>query len=71
METVKLNVKGMTCSGCVRSVTRVLEQIKGVSGVEVSLDRGEATVRYDPASAERAKFKAAIEGAGYEVTGQG
>ncbi|MBI2311180.1 MAG: heavy-metal-associated domain-containing protein [Betaproteobacteria bacterium] len=69
METVTLNVKGMTCMGCVKSVKNVLEPIAGVAGVDVSLDKAQATIRFDPARAGKAKFKAAIEGAGYEVAG--
>jgi copper chaperone len=70
METINLNVKGMTCMGCVRSVKNVLEPIAGVSGVEVVLDQGLVTISYDPARAGVAAFKSAIEDAGYEVIGQ-
>lgn len=37
METTTLNIRGMTCNGCVASVTRVLTALGGVGGVEVSL----------------------------------
>jgi copper chaperone len=69
MESVTLNIKGMSCMGCVRSVKNVLEPIAGVSSVDVSLEAGKATLQYDPAKAKVGEFKAAIEGAGYEVTG--
>jgi copper chaperone len=67
METVTLNVKGMSCQGCVRSVKNVLEPIPGVARVDVSLEQGQATVRYDAAKAAPAQFRAAIAGAGFEV----
>ena len=67
METLTLNIKGMTCGGCVKSVTSVLKNIKGVSGVEVSLEQNRATISYDPAQAKPAQFKSAIEDAGYDV----
>jgi len=67
METVTLNVKGMTCMGCVRSVKNVLEPIAGVSGVEVALEKGLVTIGYDSARTGIAAFKAAIEDAGYDV----
>lgn len=67
METVTLKVKGMTCTGCVNSVKRVLEGIEGVNGVEVSLDQALATIRYNAHDASPAQFKAAIEDAGYEA----
>jgi len=67
METVTLQVKGMTCQGCVRSVTKVLQGVPGVETAEVSLDRAEAKVAYDPARATMAALKSAIEAAGYDV----
>ena len=30
MQTVTLNIDGMTCGGCVKSVTRLLEGVEGV-----------------------------------------
>jgi len=67
METLTLNIKGMTCSGCVKSVSSVLQNIAGVSGVEVSLEQNRATISYDPEKAKPAQFKSAIEYAGYDV----
>ena len=66
METaIILKVAGMSCQGCVNSVTKVLGGISGVSQVEVSLARGEASFSYDPAKAGPAEFRTAIEDAGF------
>lgn len=67
METTVLKVNGMTCGGCVKSVTNVLKALPGVRTAEVSLDRGEAEVSFDPALASVAQLKGAIEDAGYEA----
>jgi copper chaperone len=67
METIQLHIHGMTCSGCVNSVTQVLQAVPGVSNVEVSLEQKRAVVTYDPAQAGTAQFKAAVEDAGYDV----
>jgi copper chaperone len=67
METTVLKVRGMTCGGCVRSVKTVLESIQGVSGAEVSLEKAQATVTYDPAKADVNGMKEAVTDAGYEV----
>ncbi|MGE5105642.1 MAG: heavy-metal-associated domain-containing protein [Betaproteobacteria bacterium] len=67
METTTLNVKGMTCQGCVASVTRVLKAVQGVRDVQVTLHPGTATVSYDAAQASVPALKAAIEDAGYDV----
>jgi copper chaperone len=40
METITMNVKGMSCGGCVASVTRVLKSVPGVTDVAVTLTPG-------------------------------
>ncbi|HSQ80973.1 MAG TPA: heavy-metal-associated domain-containing protein [Casimicrobiaceae bacterium] len=67
METVKLDVQGMTCQGCVASVTRVLKSVPGVAGAAVTLQPGAATVTFDPARTNVAALGAAIRDAGYDV----
>lgn len=66
MDTVELKVEGMDCDGCVKSVTRMLSAVPGVSGVDVSLAQACARVTYDPAKAGLAEFKRAVERAGYK-----
>lgn len=67
METAQINIEGMSCNGCINSVTNVLKAIPGVGSVEVSLEQKRAIVAYDPARCNTAQFKAAIEDAGYDV----
>jgi copper chaperone len=67
METIQLNIEGMTCGGCVNSVKNVLQKIPGVSSAEVSLELKRATVIFNPAQSNPAQFKAAIEDAGFDV----
>jgi copper chaperone len=67
MEQITLDVKGMSCGGCVNSVKRVVGAIDGVGLVDVALDTGKVDIRYDAAKAGPEQFKAAIRDAGYEV----
>ena len=67
MECVTLNVQGMTCGGCVASVTRVLKAVPGVTEAAVTLQPGVANVTYDPARTQPAALRAAIEDAGFDV----
>ncbi|MEO8409289.1 MAG: cation transporter [Propionivibrio sp.] len=67
METMVVGVGGMSCGGCVKNVTGVLEALPGVASVEVSLDAGQAKIAYDPAQVGRPQFVAAIENAGFDV----
>ena len=60
-----LPVEGMTCQGCVASLTRALQTLPGVSRVEVSLERAEARVEADPAQAPEATLRTAVLDAGF------
>lgn len=67
METTTLKVIGMTCQGCVNSVTRVLQSVPGVGKVAVSLQTGEAKLDYDPVQSGIADLRKAVEQAGFET----
>ena len=67
METVRLQVEGMTCAGCVNSVTRVLTALPCVAEADVSLTKARAKVTYDPAQTGVEAMKQAIERAGYKA----
>jgi copper chaperone len=67
METTVIRIEGMTCSGCVASVTRVLQAIPGVGNAAVSLEQKQATVEYDAALVSSDQFRQAVENAGFEV----
>ena len=45
METQTLNIKGMTCGGCIKSVTNVLQQLPGISSVNVSLEQNNSVLK--------------------------
>ena len=67
MEETTLKVTGMTCQGCVRSVTNALQRVPGVSQAQVSLENAQALVRYDRALANVETLKQAVENAGFDV----
>jgi copper chaperone len=69
METITLKVNGMSCGGCVGSVTRALKAMPGVSDAVVRLDSRDATITFDPAQTNAAVLKSAVENAGYDVVG--
>ena len=68
METTTLKISGMTCMGCVNSVTRVLKATPGVTDARVTLQPAQAVVQYDATQAQPAQLKQAVEDAGFEVT---
>jgi copper chaperone len=67
MQTVTLAISGMTCGGCVRSVSNVLNALDGVAKADVSLDKRCAIVEYDAAKLNMNQLKRAVEEAGYEI----
>ncbi|TDC84260.1 heavy-metal-associated domain-containing protein [Actinomadura sp. 7K507] len=66
MSTATYTVTGMTCGHCVSSVTEEVEQIAGVTGVDVDLPTGRVTVTSD-SPLDDAQVKDAVEEAGYEL----
>jgi copper chaperone len=67
MTTEIINVKGMSCMGCVNKVKTGLENTAGVESVEVSLEQKQVTVQYDETKTQPDQLKGAIKKAGYEV----
>ena len=67
MEQMLIGIDGMSCQGCVKNVTGVLQALPGVERVEVSLEKKQATVDFDPARVGAPQFRDAIEGAGFDV----
>ena len=63
----EFTVDGMSCGGCVKSVTGAISQLAGVSKVDVSLERKAAMVEYDGAAVTPALIVAAIEAAGFDA----
>jgi copper chaperone len=68
MSTATYTVVGMTCSHCVAAVTEEVSAVPGVTAVDVDLPTGGLTVTSaDPV--DDGAVRAAVEEAGYEVTG--
>jgi copper chaperone len=63
-ERIVLRVSGMTCNHCVSHVTEALQAVAGVTGAQVSLERGEAVVEGE---ADAQQLVAAVKAAGYEA----
>ena len=66
-ETVKLNVKGMTCAACSARVEKKLNQLPGVEKAGVNLATEIATVEYDGSKVKVADLLKAVEALGYQA----
>jgi copper ion binding protein len=63
---MRVAVKGMSCQHCVNSVKQALQQVEGVTNVDVSLEKGEA--RYEEEKpVDRETVRKAVQDAGYDV----
>ena len=67
MQTTVIDIKGMTCMGCVKSVKNVLERIPGVSNANVSLEGAQVAIQHDDAITGSDQLKQAIKDAGFEA----
>ncbi|MDK4564310.1 heavy-metal-associated domain-containing protein [Kingella kingae] len=67
MATVTLNIGGMTCGGCVKSVTKVLSETAGVSSTNVDLASASAVVEFDDAKTNIAALIDVVEDAGFDA----
>ena len=67
MKTITLNIEGMHCGGCVKSVTRVLTELDGVQSADVQLE-GKANITFDENRVNVAHLIEVIEDAGFDAT---
>ncbi|MCH7229941.1 heavy-metal-associated domain-containing protein [Glycomyces sp. L485] len=65
----RYGVAGMTCGHCASFVTEEIERIEGVTAVNVDLTNDKVIVTSDRELA-LADVRAAVDEAGYELTGQ-
>jgi copper chaperone len=61
---IVLNVDGMSCDGCARSVTNAVLKLDASAKVDVSLKDGLVSIASER---QRADLAAAIEAAGFDV----
>ncbi|MEO7369917.1 MAG: cation transporter [Ilumatobacteraceae bacterium] len=66
--TTTFTVSGMTCGHCVAAVTEEVSKLDNVTSVEVDLAGGAVTVESN-GPVDPVAFAAAVDEAGYEVTG--
>ncbi len=66
-----LAIEGMTCGGCVAAVKVQLKKTEGVTAYEVSLEKGEADVTYDPAKTDPGKIAASVSKTGFQTSVKG
>jgi copper chaperone len=69
METLTLNVTGMTCGGCENAVKRGLARLDGVGEVAASHADARVVVTFDPNRVSPDEIRTRIGAMGYHVAG--
>lgn len=64
-----LKIDGMVCGSCAALLEKKLSQIAGVRHAEVSFEKKEAALGYDPHAVAPSQFVKAITDVGYKVVG--
>ncbi len=70
-EQTTLTIKKMTCGGCVGAVKAQLKKTEGVVDYEVSLEKGEALVSFDPAQTDPEAIAASVSKTGFKASVKG
>lgn len=68
LETVELQIGGMTCEGCAAAIRSKLLETPGVAEVEVHYPAGHAQVKYDPAKTEPSTLVVVVNSLGYKAS---
>lgn len=67
MKKIRIDIQGMSCEHCVKTVTNTLAQLDGVWKAKVNLKKNHVIVKYDESCVKVLELKNAIRGAGFEV----
>jgi len=62
-----LKVEGMTCSCCTGKVEKGINQLEGVSAIEIDSDNGEVQVEFNQDAVSLDQIKEKIEEEGYKI----
>ena len=65
MDSITLQVDGMTCQHCVKRVQKALSGVSGVESAEVSLEKGQAEVK--GRNLDLSALTTVVEQAGYKA----
>ncbi|PRY08400.1 copper chaperone CopZ [Pontibacter ummariensis] len=66
-QSVKLQVKGMTCAGCEAHVNQEIGKLPGVFSVSTSYEKGSAVIKYDSTKVKPMQILQAARKTGYLV----
>lgn len=66
-KTVSLDIKGMTCAGCAKSVESAIKEIQGVQSVNVNFAAEKVTITFEPEIVSVKTITEHVKQSGYEL----
>jgi mercuric ion binding protein len=66
-DTAIIQAKSMVCGTCVSTITKAVNKVEGVKGVEVDLKAKTVQVKYMPGQTDLKTIETAISNAGYDA----
>jgi copper chaperone CopZ len=71
-KTIKVSylLEGMTCSGCEKTISKVVGNMEGVQSAKADLESSTLSVVYDSQKVNIDKLRAAVNGLGYKFVGE-
>lgn len=67
LETVTIEVTGMDCQSCEMQIKAALDNTQGVRSSDVSFERGNVRILYDPHQTDVNQIRRAIDSTGYKA----
>ncbi|MHB0753835.1 mercuric transport protein MerTP [Polaribacter sp. M15] len=68
IQTLKVDVKGMTCVSCEDHVKHAVNELDGIVNVAASYEKENAEIKYDSTKTSKEDIEKAINATGYTVT---
>lgn len=69
IKKVELNIEGMTCNGCEKTIEANVMKLEGVKAIKANHETGKANLEYDASNVDMEAIKKVVAKKGYTVKG--
>ncbi len=67
LETIKLDIEGISCTGCEENINYSVSQLEGIIAVKTSFKKGTAVIKFDNSRASLTEIKEVIKSRGFAI----
>lgn len=68
IQTINIDIKGMTCTSCEEHVNHSVNQLDGILNVNSSYENGNSEIKFDNSKTSIEEIEKAVNSTGYTVT---